>query len=133
MYWLSRRWGPRLLASPTFAAILHLTPARVERARAWFARWGPATVIFGRHVPGLRIPITFVAGSLGLPYRVFLPSLAVSAALWATLWLTLAARFAPRLEAFAAAHTWLYALLLLAALVALLFPLLSSSASRQSH
>ena len=39
-----------------------LTPARINRAQGWFERWGPAALVFGRHVPGLRVPLTVGAG-----------------------------------------------------------------------
>lgn len=132
LYWLSRRFGPRLLASPWAGRLFHLTPARAARAHAWFARWGALAVIFGRHVPGLRIPMTVIAGTFGLPYRVFLPSLALSATLWVALWMTLAARFAPSLEALVTAHTWLYALFAFFVLASLLLPLLPWPSRRAS-
>ena len=117
LYLLSRRFGPSLLTSSRLLAFLYLSPSHLERAQGWFARWGAASLIFGRHIPGLRIPLTIVAGSLRLPYRTFLPSVIVSASLWVALWLTLGARFAPAVEAFFTLHSWLYFLVVLAILV----------------
>jgi membrane protein DedA with SNARE-associated domain len=113
LYFFSRRFGPRLLASPSFTSFFYLSPTRLDRAQAWFERWGMLALIFGRHVPGLRIPLTFVAGSLGLPYRRFLPSIVISASLWATLWLLLGARYASGVTAWLTAHSILYLLLAL--------------------
>jgi membrane protein DedA with SNARE-associated domain len=117
LYLLSARFAPRLLASPTLAAIFYLPPARLLRAQKWFDRYGALALIFGRHVPGLRIPLTVVAGTLHLPYRIFLPSVIVSATFWAILWLTLGALYAPSVESFLTNHSWLYFLAVLATLV----------------
>jgi len=89
LYWLARRWGPGLLRHPVVGRLLHLDQRRIERARAWFNRWGPWAIIFGRHIPGFRIAITVIAATAGVPYRVFAPSVAVSTAIWAAvgLWL----------------------------------------------
>lgn len=121
LYYLSSRFGPRALASPRLAAFFYLPPPRAARATAWFARYGALTLIFGRHIPGLRIPLTIVAGTLHLPYRLFLPSVFVSAFLWALLWLTLGARFAPLLTVFLTAHAWLYTLAVFLTLVLFAF------------
>ena len=110
LYFISSRLAPRALASNAFAAFFYLSADRTARARSWFARWGVLALIFGRHVPGLRIPLTIVAGSLRLPYRLFLPSIMLSSTLWAALWLTLGARYAHYVETFLLAHSWLYLL-----------------------
>ena len=130
LYFLSRRFGPRLLASPRLSAFLHLPPTRLHRAQTWFERWGAFALIFGRHVPGLRIPLTIVAGTFGLPYHVFLPSVIVSSTLWAALWLYLGARYAPFVEAFLTAHSWLYFLLIAATLAFLSFSVVRALRAR---
>jgi membrane protein DedA with SNARE-associated domain len=88
LYLLSRRLGHRVLAHP-IARFLHLTPERLARAESGFRRWGPWAVIVGRHVPGLRVPITVAAGILGMEFRVFLISVAISSGVWAAVFLAL--------------------------------------------
>jgi membrane protein DedA with SNARE-associated domain len=110
LYLVSRRWGPRLLEH-RLASVLHFDPARVARARSWFERWGPLAIIFGRHIPGFRIPITVVAGTFGVPYRVFAPSVAVSTAIWAAVWLVLGARFGRNATDLLKANPWIYVVL----------------------
>ncbi|MDQ6748886.1 MAG: hypothetical protein M3010_12375, partial [Candidatus Dormibacteraeota bacterium] len=56
LYWISRRWGRGLLHGG-LGSVLHLTPARLDRAEKWFASYGVWALIFGRHIPGFRIPI----------------------------------------------------------------------------
>jgi membrane-associated protein len=92
LYLLSRRYGRQLLEH-RFAGMLHLTPDRMVQAELTFRRWGPWALIVGRHVPGLRLPLTVVAGILELGYPVFAISVAVSSATWTAAFLTLGAVF----------------------------------------
>jgi membrane protein DedA with SNARE-associated domain len=106
LYLVSRRWGHRLLEH-RLAAALHLDRDRVLRAERWMARWGPAAIIFGRHVPGLRIPITVMAGVLEVPYGEFAASVAVSTAIWAGVWIVLTARFGSQVIGWLGPRPWL--------------------------
>src|SRR5665213_3383172 len=97
LYLLSRRYGRRLLQH-RFARFLELTPDRLARAEGWFARFGPWTLIFGRHIPGFRVPLTVAAGILKLRYRIFAISVAISSAAWAAVFLLLGVLFGDSLE-----------------------------------
>jgi membrane protein DedA with SNARE-associated domain len=122
MYLISRRWGERLLRGRLGAA-LHVDAAALVRAERWLDRWGPIVIIFGRHLPGFRIPITVAAGTFKVRYRVFAPSVAVSTAIWAGVWFLLEARFGRQVGRFANAHRWTYvviAAVLLFAIVSLI-------------
>jgi membrane protein DedA with SNARE-associated domain len=112
LYLISRRWGRRL-AEGRFGLLLHLTPARLVAAERWFDRWGAPAIIFGRHIFGLRVPITVAAGVFRVPYHVFAISVAVSTAVWAAVWLWLGVTFGRQIAVFLEAHRWAYALLLL--------------------
>ena len=107
LYLISRRYGRRLLEH-RLARFLHLTPARLEEAEHWFSRYGPWALIFGRHIPGFRVPLTVAAGILELPYRVFVVSVLVSSATWAGLFLTLGAVFGNSVVHSIRANTWIY-------------------------
>lgn len=97
LYLLSRRYGRRLLEH-RLARFLHVTPDQIDRAEHWFSRYGPWTLIFGRHIPGFRVPLTVAAGVLKLRYPVFAISVTVSAAAWAGIFLVLGVVFGNRLE-----------------------------------
>jgi len=97
LYLLSRRYGRRLLEH-RLAAMLHLTPARLDTAEQSFRRWGPWALIFGRHILGLRVPLTVAAGVLKLPYGTFAISVAVSSAAWAGVFLLLGMLFGASVE-----------------------------------
>ncbi len=84
----SRRFGPRLITGRIGTA-LHLTPSGVARAQSWFARWGPLAIAVARYVPGLRWAMAVACGTLGVSYRTFWLSTAISASIWAGILLTL--------------------------------------------
>jgi membrane protein DedA with SNARE-associated domain len=130
LYLVSRRWGPRLIRH-RLASLLHLDPQRLAQAQGWFDRWGPLAIIFGRHIPGFRIPITVVAGAFGVRYRYFAPSVAVSTAIWAAFWLVLGARFGHLVAALLGRNPWIY--LVLAAGVTLLVAVLLVRLWRADH
>jgi membrane protein DedA with SNARE-associated domain len=80
LYYLSRRFGRALVTR--YGRFLHLGPERLARAEAAIQRSGWRAIFVGRLIPGLRIVTPLAAGVLGVPFRVFLPSLAVSAFLY---------------------------------------------------
>ncbi|TMD39018.1 MAG: hypothetical protein E6I89_05750 [Chloroflexi bacterium] len=67
LFFISRRFGPRLVSS-SFAEYVHLTPERLAKAEQWFKRYGVLAIIFGRHIPGFRIPITVACGVFRIRY-----------------------------------------------------------------
>ncbi|MEA2669440.1 MAG: hypothetical protein QOJ33_2374, partial [Chloroflexota bacterium] len=97
LYFVSRRWG-RSIVEHRLATLLHLTPGRIDQAERWFARWGVWTLVLGRHIPGLRVPLTVAAGIFRVRYPVFLASVAISTAVWAGFFLTLGAVFGGRIS-----------------------------------
>ncbi len=107
LYLLSRRYGRRLLEH-RFAGLLHLTPERLDTAERSFRRWGPWALIFGRHILGLRVPLTVAAGVLKLPYGAFAISVAISSAAWAAVFLMLGLFFGDSVERSLRSHPLLY-------------------------
>jgi membrane protein DedA with SNARE-associated domain len=107
LYLLSRRYGRRLLEH-RFAGLLHLTPERLDTAERSFRRWGPWALIFGRHILGLRVPLTVAAGVLKLPYRTFAISVAISSAAWAAVFLMLGLFFGDSVERSLRSHPFVY-------------------------
>ena len=109
LYWVSRRVGGRLVEH-RLAAAFHIDRRRIDNAERQFGRWGVLAIVFGRHVPGLRVPITVAAGLTRFPYPLFAGSVAVSSAGWAAIWLYLGARYGPTLGHFFEGHAWTYLL-----------------------
>jgi len=107
LFLISRKFGRRLVESQ-LAEYVHLSPERLEKAERWFKRYGVLAIIFGRHIPGFRIPITVVAGIFRVRYPVFAASVAVSTAIWAGVVLIIGINLGPRLTNLLQAHTFLY-------------------------
>src|ERR1700716_726412 len=105
---VSRRFGPALLRHRFVHDVLGVDEARLERVRGWSKRWGALAIIFGRHVPGFRIPVTVLAATTGVPYRIFAPSVAVSTAVWAAIGLWIGATFGQSIGNLLARYPWLY-------------------------
>jgi undecaprenyl-diphosphatase len=92
-YWLGRRGGRALLLRDGFGAT-HRRHA-VHRADRFFARYGAATVFFGRWVPGVRIVAAVTAGAARMPWPRFAVANATGAVAWATTVATLAVLAGP--------------------------------------
>jgi membrane protein DedA with SNARE-associated domain len=107
LYLIARRWG-RPLVMGGLGPFLHVTPDRLARVERWFDRWGALAIIFGRHIFGFRVPVTVAAGVFGVPYRVFILSVAISTAPWAAAWLWVGVTFGARLARFLHLHWWSY-------------------------
>jgi membrane protein DedA with SNARE-associated domain len=110
LFFISRRWG-REIVEHRLARVLHLTPARIDQAERWFGRWGVWTLVLGRHIPGLRVPLTVAAAIFRVPYPVFVASVAVSTAVWAGFFLTLGAVFGGRIGHLLSLHREGYVIL----------------------
>lgn len=87
LYWVSARGGRPLLYR--CARFFRCDLARLEQAEAWIRRRGAVAILFGRMIPGPRIPLVMVAGVLGMPYRSFLPALALGSLVYILPWVLL--------------------------------------------
>jgi membrane protein DedA with SNARE-associated domain len=127
-YALGRRLGrPFLLAH---GRRVRLTPQRVARVDAFFARHGGATVLVGRFVGIVRAVAPFLAGASRLPLRRFLPYSVLGTGLWAALYTLLGYAFARTATQLA---TDLGRAVALAAAVAAIALLVLTRARRRPH
>ena len=62
--------------------LLHLAPGRLERAEAWFDRFGPLAVFFGRITPLVRSFVSIPAGVLRSPFAPYVALTLAGSALW---------------------------------------------------
>src|SRR5260370_20557119 len=69
-------------------------------------------VIFGRHIPGFRIPITVFAGMSDMKYSTFIISTFISIIFWIPFYLFLGMRLGPKTTQLLHNHQW-YLLILL--------------------
>jgi membrane protein DedA with SNARE-associated domain len=78
-FWIGRRWGPRLVASPIGRRI---GPARLHRVEALLLRGGGRALFVGRCTAGVRVVLPGLAGMLGLRYLTFAAWAGAAAVLW---------------------------------------------------
>jgi membrane protein DedA with SNARE-associated domain len=62
---------------------LHITPERLDRAEAWFARWGSVGVLVGRITPVLRSFVSIPAGVFEMPLGPYVLFTLIGSAIWA--------------------------------------------------
>jgi len=80
LYFLVRSKGRPLL--DRYGRYIHFKQNRLEALERWFRRRGSVVIIFGRLIPGLRVPTTVMAGLSGIPYSTYAPTAAVAAIFW---------------------------------------------------
>ena len=84
LYAISRRGGRSLL--DRYGRYVHLNERRLARMEHWFARRGRVAIVFGRLIPGLRIPTTIMAGLSGVSYSTYAPTAAIAAIIWSLIY-----------------------------------------------
>jgi membrane protein DedA with SNARE-associated domain len=122
LFLISRRLG-RDLPQHRIGRLLHVTDTRIARAHGWFERWGAPALIFGRHIPGFRVPLTVAAGVCRVPFRTFVLSVAVSSAAWVGVFLYIGVTYGGRMAHLLRVHreTYLLVPLVIAGAVLLYF------------
>ena len=61
---------------------LHLSPAKLDRAEAWFDRWGDWAVFLGRITPVVRSFISIPAGIFRFPFVRYTVLTVIGSAIW---------------------------------------------------
>jgi membrane protein DedA with SNARE-associated domain len=79
------RFGGRQLVL-RFGRYIFLTPTRLDTAERFFTRHGGKIVTVARFIEGLRQTNGIIAGTTGMPWRRFLASNTLGAALWVAVW-----------------------------------------------
>lgn len=79
--WLIGRWGGRELLE-RHGRWFHVTPERLDRADAWFRRWGRPGVLIGTMTPVVRSFVAIPAGLFEMPLTVFLVLALIGSAVW---------------------------------------------------
>jgi len=78
-YWTGRIMGKTLFNRESSRIF---KPSRVEKARHFFEKYGPKTVILARFVPIVRTFAPLVVGAAEMPYSKFLPFSVLGGLLW---------------------------------------------------
>jgi membrane protein DedA with SNARE-associated domain len=80
--WLLGRAVILILADHKFAKILHITPAKVERAEKFFLKYGSISIFFGRLLPVVRHLISIPAGFSKMNFGKFVLYTFLGSAVW---------------------------------------------------
>jgi membrane protein DedA with SNARE-associated domain len=80
--WGIGRWGGRPLLE-RHGRWFHLKPDSLDRAEAWFAKWGSFGVLVGRITPVIRSFVSIPAGVLEMPLGVYTVLTLIGSAIWA--------------------------------------------------
>ena len=80
-WWIGLRGGRPLLES--HGRWLHVTPERLDRAEAWFKRWGNFGVLVGRVTPVVRSFVSIPAGIFEMRLAPYALYTVVGSAVWA--------------------------------------------------
>lgn len=99
LYWVFRKGGDPLVAR--WGHYVHVTPARLIKARFWAEKYGFWAILGGRLLPGMRIASSIAAGTLRVPYPAFFLANLIAALIWWPIWYAIGAFFGPH------AITWL--------------------------
>jgi membrane protein DedA with SNARE-associated domain len=78
------RWGGRTLVL-RYGRLLRVREADLNRADAWFDRYGEAVVLLGRMVPGVRSLVSIPAGLAEMPVKRFVVLTVLGSGAWNTL------------------------------------------------
>ena len=80
LYLLARRGGRSLVER--LGRFIAIGPEQLDRAEKQLQRHGAMAVVLGRLLPGLRVLTTIACGIFRVPYRVFLPAMAVGSLIY---------------------------------------------------
>lgn len=84
LFTLSRTLGHKLLTR--FGKYIKLDQKKIKRVEGWFQKYGRATIVIGRFIPGLRVVTPFTAGLFKVSYRTFWVYTTIAALIWANIY-----------------------------------------------
>jgi membrane protein DedA with SNARE-associated domain len=80
LYWVARRGGRGVVER--YGRFIGISSERLDRAEAQLNRHGALAVFLGRLFPGLRVVTAIACGIFNVPFRVFLPAMALGGLLY---------------------------------------------------
>ncbi len=110
LYFLCFKFGLDVIQK--FSKIIDLDQHKLDIVGDKFKKYGAIFIIFGRHIPGFRMPITIFSGISKMPYPIFITSTFLSIIFWIPFYLTIGQRLGPKVIHLLHIHGW-YGLLFL--------------------
>ncbi|MDP2632476.1 MAG: DedA family protein [Candidatus Curtissbacteria bacterium] len=84
LFTLSRKFGYKLLIK--YGKHIKATPEKITKIEKWFKKYGGATIVIGRLIPGLRTITPFAAGLFQVDYKTFWLYSSLAAFIWANIY-----------------------------------------------
>lgn len=84
LFTVSQKIGHRLLIK--YGKHIKVTPEKIKKIERWFEKYGGATIIIGRLIPGLRIVTPVAAGIFNVSYKSFWIYTTIAAFIWANIY-----------------------------------------------
>ena len=84
LFTLTKKFGHRLLLK--YGKYIKITPDKIKKVEKWFDKYGGATIVIGRLIPGLRTITPFTAGLFDVSYKTFWVYTAIAAFIWANIY-----------------------------------------------
>jgi membrane protein DedA with SNARE-associated domain len=92
-YWIARRWGRPVTERVAFW--LDIDISKIDQLFAWIDAHGFRAVLTARLIPGLRVTVSFVAGTARVPPLTFAAAVFIAASIYWTIWVLLGAILGP--------------------------------------
>jgi membrane protein DedA with SNARE-associated domain len=118
LYFLSDKYGSRIIFK--LGKYIDLDKKKLEIVEEKFREYGALAIIFGRHIPGFKTPITIFSGISTMKYKTFILSTALSLSFTIPLYLSLGQRLGPRTARLVHANHLYYSLAILPLLISIL-------------
>lgn len=119
LFFLSRRWGQLIITK--LAHFVFISDKQITRAEKLFAKRSAIAIIIGRHIPGLRIIITVLAGSSGVSYATFAICTFVSSTAWILIFISIGKKIGTDFHSIIQQYIGLSLALTIAVIVGILF------------
>ena len=87
LYFFSARYGQQIVVK--FGSYLHLNEKKLVFIENKFRKYGIWFIIVGRHIPGMRVPLSIFAGMSQIRYKTFIISTLISVVFWIPVYLSL--------------------------------------------
>lgn len=91
LFFAARHWGEDLVE--VLGRFLFIKPSHIRRGERLFARYGIWAIFFGRHIPGMRVPVTIMAAISNVKYSTFILTTIASTVWWVMAYLALGRKF----------------------------------------
>lgn len=111
LYFLSSFFGKTIVLR--FGKYIHLNEKKIIYLEKKFRKYGAWVIVFGRHIPGLRIPITIFSGISNVPYKTFILSEAVSVVAWILIFLQVGVKLGKNIKFLFHSHLSFFLFLLI--------------------